>query len=74
MLITHRNSADTFNLYNEIFTQFDEATRSFGLEKIKTVCAFIIIILNYKALIITSDQFCLHGGRWLTTKDNVRSI
>ncbi len=32
-----RDETDVFNIYNEIFTLFDEATRSFGLEKIKTV-------------------------------------
>eukprot|EP00026_Physarum_polycephalum_P000403 Phypoly_transcript_00404.p1 GENE.Phypoly_transcript_00404~~Phypoly_transcript_00404.p1 ORF type:complete len:1606 (+),score=264.32 Phypoly_transcript_00404:80-4897(+) len=31
------DEADTFNFYNEIFTQFDEATIAYGLEKIKTI-------------------------------------
>ncbi len=37
VLILKRDPGDTFNIFNEIFTQFDEATRSFHLEKIKTV-------------------------------------
>lgn len=38
-----RDEADTFNFYNEIFTQFDEATCAFGIEKIKTVRPFIYL-------------------------------
>jgi hypothetical protein len=43
LLTKTRDEADTFNFYNEIFTQFDEATIAFGLEKIKTVSLTFIV-------------------------------
>lgn len=37
-----RDPGNTFQVYNDLFTLFDEATRAYGLEKIKTVSIDII--------------------------------